>query len=121
MNEEKTKRILRHFQMISLLVDCIDIEMHQEIIGSKFSTPALNNHVRRIKESIERIHLGISLYVKQKDRDQALYEASPQIHRLVKYFSMMHPAQLEKIMDAYEQYDKENPPTEEFKVKEIEA
>mgnify|MGYP001593996056 FL=1 len=112
MNEEKVKLIIRHCQIINTLMDCVDIEMTYDLSATKFNDPRINNHVRRIKESVDQIKKALSYIVTVKDREFSNFEHSPQVHRIFRYFATMDTKQLSEIMDQYEEYDKVNPPIE---------
>jgi len=107
---EKEQRLLRHCQTMSVLASCIEIENQNDLIDHKFKVPHLNNHIRRIKESLKEIKLNLAFKYRVKDRELMEYDHATQIHRLFKYFSTMETSQLTEIMDAYEEYDKINPP-----------
>ena len=112
MKEEKIKNILRHCQTMAILADVMDIEMHTDLVDAKFKDPKINNHVRRLKESIAQIKTGLAYLVKPIDREHATYTHAVEMHRLFKYFATTDSRQLADIMDAYEQFDRDNPPTE---------
>lgn len=107
---EKEKRILRHVQTMSVLVTALEIEYQTDLVDHKFKSPHLNNHIRRIKESIQQIRTGLSFKYKVIDRDLMENEHGATVHRLFAYFSTMDTAQLTSIVEAYEAYDKDNPP-----------
>ncbi len=112
MNEEKVKRILRHCQIMNVLVDVMGIEMQYDLAVTKFTDPRVNNHIRRLKESLEEIKKNLAYLVTAKDREFSLYGHATEVHRLFRYFGTMDSTQLSEIMDAYESYDKINPHVE---------
>ena len=114
MKDETTKEILRHVQTLTVMADVMQIEIQQRMIDHKFKSPSINNHVRRIKESLERVKIELTFLANPIDRDHLQYAHATEIYRLFKYFATMSTDQLSEIMDAYEQFDKENPPTESF-------
>ncbi len=107
---EKEKRILRHVQTMSVLTTCMQVEYMQDIVDARFKDPNMNNHIRRIKESLEQIRKGLSFKYKVIDRDFMENEHGLVMHRLFTYFSTMETSQLDSIITAYEAYDKETPP-----------
>ena len=107
---EKEKRILRHVQTMSVLTTCMEIEMFSDLIDYRAKDPNINNHIRRLKESLQQIRKGLSFKYKILDRDLMENEHGAQMHRLFSYFSTMHTQQLTDIVDAYEKYDRTNPP-----------
>ena len=109
---EKIKRVLRHCQTMNVLVGCLEIEMTYDLHSAKFTDPRVNNHIRRIKESLGQIELALAYAVKHTNREHMKYDHNFEVHRLFRYFSTMDTTQLKNLMDAYENYDKENPPTE---------
>jgi len=114
MNEpsEKIKRVLRHCQTMNVLVGCLEIEMAYDLHSAKFTDPRVNNHIRRIKESLGQIELALAFAVKHTNREQMKYDHHFEMHRLFRYFGTMETNQLRSILDQYEQFDRENPPTE---------
>lgn len=106
---EKEKRILRHVQTMSVLASCMEIEFYSDLVDMRFKEPNMNNHIRRIKESLEQIKKGLNFKYKIKDRELMTIDHPVQVHRLFNYFSTMETTQLTELMDAYEQYDKVNP------------
>lgn len=110
MIPEKEQRILQHCQTMGVLANCIEIEFMQDLVDARWKDPNLNNHVRKLKESLRQIKLGLAYKFKVKDQELMDNELSPQVHRLFKYFSTMDVNQLRDIIDAYEAYDIENPP-----------
>ena len=114
MKDETTKEILRHVQTLTVMADVMTIEIQQRMIDNKFKSPIVNNHVRRIKESLSQIKLHLTTIAKPIDRDLMQYAHATEVYRVFKYFGTCSTQQLSEIMDAYEQFDKENPPTESF-------
>lgn len=106
MNEEKLTRVLNQLAFISLLMDVIDIELHHDLIGEKFTQPLLNNHVRRIKESATAIKTSISRHLKVINKEEALYEFATQYHQLIKFFKDKDAETLEELVINLEAYEK---------------
>lgn len=107
---EKERRILKHVQTMGVLVTALEIEYMNDLVDHKFKQANLNNHIRRIKESIQQIRSGLSFKYRVMDRDLMENEHGATVHRLFAYFSTMDTKQLTEIVDAYEAYDKDNPP-----------
>lgn len=107
---EKERRILKHVQTMGVLANCMEIEMFNDLVDYKAKDPTINNHIRRLKESIQQIKKGLSFKYRVIDRDHMENDHSIQMHRLFNYFSIMDTDQLTRILDQYEEYDKLNPP-----------
>ena len=93
-------------------MDVADIEVQSDLVDARFKNPIVNNHIRRIKESITQVHLSLASMVKSLDYEHSKYDHATQMHRVFKYFSTMDTAQMSDMMDAFETFDKEHPPTE---------
>lgn len=106
---EKEQRILRHVQVMSVLASCMEIEYMNDLVDMRWKDPNMNNHIRRIKESLEQIKKGLNFKYKIKDKELMTIDHPVQVHRLFNYFSTMDTTQLSELMDAYEEYDKINP------------
>lgn len=101
-SEETLKRVLRSVQTMAVLADCMEIEMSEDLSFSKFADPNMNNHVRKIKDSIVALRAGINRLVKTPDQEFVTFEHSPQAHRLFKFFSTMSTTQLTEYLDLLE-------------------
>lgn len=104
----KELRILKSAQVIGTLVECINIEVMHDLIDARFKHPTINNHNRRLKESIQGIKLHLGTIVQVKDRDHFDYEFAVEMHRLVTHFCGMTTEQIKQIMDVIEEKIKSN-------------
>lgn len=104
----KIKRILHHCQTIGMLADCIGIEFQQDLVDAKFKDPRINNHARKIKESIAQIKLSLASKVKVLDREFMEYEHSTECHRMLSYISTMDTNQLKSLNDGFEELERKN-------------
>jgi len=87
----------------------MEIEYFSDLVDFRFKEPNMNNHIRRIKESLEQIKKGLNFKYKVKDRELMNIDHPVQVHRLFTFFSTMDTTQLTELMDAYESYEKVNP------------
>lgn len=105
---EKEKRILSHVQTMSVLVTAMEIEISRELLDYRFRDPNTNNHVRRIKESLQQINKGLSFKFKVTDRDFMTYEHGVEVHRMFDYFGTMETSQLKQMNDGFEELERKN-------------
>lgn len=105
---DKEKRILNHVQNMSVLATCMDIEFHNDLVDYKFKEPTMNNHIRRIRESLEQIKKGLSFKYKVTDREFMTYVHAGAVYRVFDYFSTMDTDQLNSIMDGFDELERRN-------------
>lgn len=105
---DKEKRILNHVQNMSVLVTCMEIEVTKDLIDYRFRDPNTNNHVRRLKESLQQIKKGLSFKFKVTDREFMEYEHGSEMHRAFEYFSTMDTNQLRSLLDGFDELERRN-------------
>lgn len=100
--EDKILRVLKSAQNIALLAECISVEFQTDLVDTRFRQPAINQHSKRIRDSIEAIKIHLAGMVKNKDREFFSYDYAVEIHRVIDYFSNMSVEQVRDFMDRVE-------------------
>lgn len=106
MKEDKLIRIVEQLGFITLLMDVIEIELQHDLVSSSFTQPLLNNHLRRIRESVTQIKSSISRKIKITNKEEAFYEYALQFHQLMKHFKEKDGTTIEQLVNTLENYEK---------------
>lgn len=99
---EKSERIFKSMQNISVFAEFIGMEFQIDLTDTKFINPAINQHSKRIKESATSIQTHVGGVIKNKDKEFFTYEYCTALYELFTYFTTMP---LEGIQDTLNQIE----------------
>jgi hypothetical protein len=73
----------------------------------RFWNPAMNNHLRKARESTATLLKEFHRHFRAKDNDIVQFEAPAELYRVMDYFSRLHPDQIAEVMDGIEKHEKQ--------------
>lgn len=102
-HEKKVIDFMRSVQFILASIGTIEVEWQMYMVDYKFKSPNMNNHLKRMRESMREVKRHFANFVQVKDQDEFSYEYTVQLHRVMALFSGLHTDQLSEYADGLEE------------------
>lgn len=108
-NDPRAFKVWRSAQIMHAAVGMIKIQQAHELTDTKFkNNQLLNNHIKRLDESIQAISHEVAMFASINDKDEFAYEFAVEMYRLFSYFAMKPTEQISSLMDHIEEMDRFN-------------
>lgn len=104
---EKAQQVFHSIQSMSILVELLEIETHVYLYDHKFNEPFLNNHIKRLKDSIGAIQNHLGKKVKTIDEEFFKYSHCALLSEVVKFFMFQPKEELEDTLNQIEELKKQ--------------
>lgn len=102
-HEKKVIDFMRSVQFILASIGTIEVEWQMYMVDYKFKNANMNNHLKRMRESMREVKRHFANFVQVKDQDEFSYEYTVQLHRVMALFSGLHTDQLAEYADGLEE------------------
>ena len=109
MNNDKLDRILAHVQTLKCYTGAMEAEIGKDLIDAKFKDKNVNNHIRKLKESLTAIgrYCGLNGAVKITDFEELSYDRAALMNRVFSFLATMDLEQLEGYVTSTEEQFKD--------------
>lgn len=108
---EKQADLLKSIHILGILSRCMEIEFANDMVDTKFKSPNINNHNRKIKESLTAIKSTINSGLqpfKVKSQEYMEYDYAVQMYRVIDHFTDMGLDVITEFMDEVDKLKKQN-------------
>lgn len=104
---EKAQQVFHSIQSMSVLTELLSIEGHVYLVDHKFNDPFLNNHLKRLKDSIGAIQNHLGKKITARDEEFFKYEHCSLLYSVVKFFMFQQKEELEDTLNQIEELKKQ--------------
>jgi hypothetical protein len=104
---DKAQEVFYSVQSMSVLIELLDIESRVYFHDHKFNEPFLNNHIKRLKDSIGAIQNHLGKKIIARDEEFFKYEHCALLSEVVKFFMFQPKEELEDTLNQIEELKKQ--------------
>lgn len=107
LTPEKAENLFMSMQAMATIVQLLDIEYEWHLKDARFQSPIINNHKKRIRESIEALKLETLSKITPKDREYFVFDHCTNVFEILRFLMFMPKEGLEDTLKQIEELKKQ--------------
>ena len=107
VTQEKAEEVFASIQRMTMFFELARIEEQVFLFDHRFRNPVMNNHIKRIRESLQALEKESGRLITSKDTEYFKYEHTPLLHVIFKAYMFQDKRFLEEVVNQLEDSEKQ--------------